>query len=89
LPKRRRGRGAEALGETADRLREDGGEGRAGIFEAYVEMAEDPEFHSEVEERVRNLTSPEAAVLAMGEEYGGRALHPRLPPALHTGVRGR
>jgi phosphoenolpyruvate-protein phosphotransferase len=59
------------LSETADRLREDGGEGEAGIFEAHVEMAEDPEFHSEVEERVRNLTSPEAAVLAVGEEYAG------------------
>jgi phosphoenolpyruvate-protein phosphotransferase (PTS system enzyme I) len=33
-------------------------------------MAEDPdEFHSEVTERVRNLTSPEAAVLSVGEEY--------------------
>ena len=59
------------LSETADRLREDGGEGEAGIFEAHVEMAEDPEFQSEVEERVRNLTSPEAAVLAVGEEYAG------------------
>jgi phosphoenolpyruvate-protein phosphotransferase (PTS system enzyme I) len=59
------------LSETADRLREDGGEGEAGIFEAHVEMAQDPEFHSEVEERVRNLTSPEAAVLAVGEEYAG------------------
>ena len=57
------------LSETADRLREDGGEEEAGIFEAHVEMAEDPEVHSEVEERVRNLESPEAAVLAVGEEY--------------------
>ena len=57
------------LSETADRLREDGGEEEAGIFEAHVEMAEDPELHSEVEERVRNLESPEAAVLAVGKEY--------------------
>ena len=78
----------QKLSETAERLRESGSEKEAGIFDAHVEMAEDPDFHSKVEERVRNLTSPEAAVLAMGEEYGGRALHPRLPPALHTGVRG-
>ena len=57
------------LSETADRLREGGGEDEAGIFDAHVEMAEDPELHSEVEERVRNLTSPEAAVLDVGEEY--------------------
>jgi len=57
------------LSETANRLREDGGEEEAGIFEAHVEMAEDPELYSEVEERVRNLESPEAAVLAVGEEY--------------------
>ena len=59
------------LSETADRLRENGGEEGAGIFEAHVEMAEDPELHSEVEERVRNRESPEAAVLAVGEEYAG------------------
>src|SRR3712207_3509664 len=57
------------LSETGDRLRESGGEEEAGIFEAHVEMAEDPELYSEVEERVRNLESPEAAVLAVGEEY--------------------
>jgi phosphotransferase system enzyme I (PtsI) len=59
------------LSETADRLREDDGEEEAGIFEAHVEMAEDPELHSEVEERVRNLESPEAAVLSVAEEYAG------------------
>jgi phosphoenolpyruvate-protein phosphotransferase (PTS system enzyme I) len=57
------------LSEMVDRLREDSGEGEAGIFEAHVEMAQDPEFHSEVEERVRGLESPEAAVLAVGEEF--------------------
>jgi phosphotransferase system enzyme I (PtsI) len=57
------------LSETANRIREGGSESEAGIFEAHVEMAEDPEFQSEVEERVRNLESPEAAVLAVGEEY--------------------
>src|SRR5919107_5606135 len=57
------------LSETGDRLRESGGEEEAGIFEAHVEMARDPELHSEVEERVRDLESPEAAVLAVGEEY--------------------
>ncbi len=57
------------LSETGDRLRESGSEEEAGIFEAHVEMARDPEIHSEVEERVRRLESPEAAVLAVGEEY--------------------
>jgi phosphotransferase system enzyme I (PtsI) len=59
------------LSETADRLRESGSEEEAGIFEAHVEMAEDPEFHSEVEERVKSLESPEVAVLAVGEEFAG------------------
>jgi phosphoenolpyruvate-protein phosphotransferase (PTS system enzyme I) len=59
------------LSETAERLKEGGSEKEAGIFEAHAEMAEDPEFQSEVEERVRSLESPEAAVLAVGEEYAG------------------
>ena len=62
---------ARELEQTAQRLREGGSEKEAGIFDAHVEMAEDPEFHSEVEERVRALESPEAAVLAVGEEYAG------------------
>jgi phosphotransferase system enzyme I (PtsI) len=57
------------LSETANRMREGESESEAGIFEAHVEMAEDPEFQSEVEERVQNLESPESAVLAVGEEY--------------------
>jgi phosphoenolpyruvate-protein phosphotransferase len=57
------------LSETMERLREGGGESEAGIFEAHAEMAEDPELQEDVEERVRNLESPEAAVLAVGEEY--------------------
>jgi phosphoenolpyruvate-protein phosphotransferase (PTS system enzyme I) len=57
------------LSETAERLREGGSESEAGIFEAHVEMAEDPEFQSDVEERVRDLMSPEAAVISVGEEY--------------------
>ena len=60
---------AQKLSETAERLREGGSESEARIFEAHVEMAEDPEFHSEVEERVRNLESPEAAVISVGEEF--------------------
>jgi phosphoenolpyruvate-protein phosphotransferase len=52
-------------------MREGGNEGEAGIFDAHAEIAEDPEFQSEVEERVRSLESPEAAVLAVGEEYAG------------------
>jgi phosphoenolpyruvate-protein phosphotransferase (PTS system enzyme I) len=57
------------LSETSERLSGSGSEEEAAIFEAHVELAEDPELASGVEERVRNLTSPEAAVLAVGEEY--------------------
>jgi phosphotransferase system enzyme I (PtsI) len=57
------------LSETGDRLRASGGEEEAGIFDFHVEMAEDPELASAVEERIGNLESPEAAVLAAGEEY--------------------
>jgi phosphoenolpyruvate-protein phosphotransferase (PTS system enzyme I) len=60
---------AASLSETGDRLRASGNEEEAGIFDFHVEMAEDPELASEVEERVRNLQSPEAAVLAVGEDY--------------------
>lgn len=62
---------ARALSETAKRLRESGGAQEADIFEAHAEMAEDPELLSGVDERVRRLQSPEAAVLAVGEEYAG------------------
>lgn len=57
------------LSETRDRLHEAGNEDEAAIFDAHIELAQDPEFASEVEERVGNLQSPEAAVLAVGEEY--------------------
>jgi phosphotransferase system enzyme I (PtsI) len=57
------------LSETGDRLRAAGSEEEAGIFEFHVEMAEDPELTSAVEERIGNLESPEAAVQAVGEEY--------------------
>ena len=57
------------LSETGDRLRASGSEEEADIFEFHVEMAEDPELASAVEERLRNLQSPEAAVIAVGEEY--------------------
>ena len=67
------GRAVEAvvgkLAQTGERLRAVGSETEAGIFDAHVELAEDPELASGVEERVRNLQSPEAAVLAVGEEY--------------------
>src|SRR5918998_2182646 len=62
---------ARQLSETAEGLRESGSEEEAGIFEFHAEIAEDPELASGVEERVRNLESPEAAVLAVGEEYAG------------------
>ena len=54
---------------TGDRLRASGSEEEADIFEFHVEMAEDPELASAVEERLRNLQSPETAVIAVGEEY--------------------
>jgi phosphoenolpyruvate-protein phosphotransferase len=57
------------ISETADKLRESGNEDEAGIFDFHAEMAEDPELASAVDERVKNLESPEAAVLAAGEEY--------------------
>src|ERR671932_2157648 len=60
---------SKRLSETRDRLEESGGEEEAAIFDAHVELVEDPELASEVEERVRDLESPEAAVLAVGEEY--------------------
>ena len=59
------------LSETAERLRAAGSEDEAAIFEAHVEFAKDPELNSGVEERVRDLESPEAAVLAVGEEFAG------------------
>jgi phosphoenolpyruvate-protein phosphotransferase len=57
------------LSETGERLRASGSEEEAGIFEFHVEMAEDPDLASSVEERIGALESPEAAVLAVGEEY--------------------
>jgi phosphoenolpyruvate-protein phosphotransferase (PTS system enzyme I) len=63
---------AANLSETGDRLRAAGSDEEAGIFEFHVEMAEDPELASEVEQRVGNLESPEAAVLAVGEEYAAQ-----------------
>jgi phosphoenolpyruvate-protein phosphotransferase (PTS system enzyme I) len=57
------------ISETADGLRESGNEDEAGIFDFHAEMAEDPELASAVDERVKNLDSPEVAVLAAGEEY--------------------
>ncbi|QIN78551.1 phosphoenolpyruvate--protein phosphotransferase [Rubrobacter marinus] len=57
------------LTQTAEEMRASGSGSEAEIFEAHAEMAEDPELHSEVEERVGDLTSPEAAVLAVGEEF--------------------
>ncbi len=60
---------ADSLRETRDRLGEEIGEEEAAIFDAHIELAQDPELSSEVEGRVRNLQSPEAAVLAVGKEY--------------------
>ena len=60
---------AEKLSATGERLRDAGNEEEAAIFDAHVELAQDPELSSVVEERVRNLKSSEAAVLTVGEEY--------------------
>ena len=60
---------AGRLSETGERLRASGSEEEAGIFEFHVEMAEDPELASAVEERIGTLESPEVAVLAVGEEF--------------------
>ena len=57
------------LSETADKLREAGNDNEAAIFDAHIELVQDPELADGVAERVRRLESPESAVLAVGEEY--------------------
>ena len=57
------------LSETAEKLRDAGNSNEAAIFDAHIELAQDPELADGVAERVGNLQSPEAAVLAVGEEY--------------------
>ena len=57
------------LAETAEKMREAGNENEAAIFDAHIELAQDPELAEGVEERVKNLESPEAAIMAVGEEY--------------------
>ena len=59
------------LSETAEKMREAGNEDEAAIFDAHIELAQDPELAEGVAERVKSLESPEAAVLAVGEEYAG------------------
>ena len=59
------------LEATAGKLRDGGNEDEAAIFDAHTELAQDPELAEGVTERIRNLSSPEAAVLAVGEEYAG------------------
>ncbi|MGB3681642.1 MAG: phosphoenolpyruvate--protein phosphotransferase [Rubrobacteraceae bacterium] len=57
------------LAETAEKMREQGNENEAAIFDAHTELAQDPELADGVAERVKNLESPESAILAVGEEY--------------------
>lgn len=57
------------LSETAEKLREAGNEDEAAIFDAHLELAQDPELADGVKERVKNLESPEAAVMTVSEEY--------------------
>ena len=59
----------QKLSETAERMREQGNEDEAAIFDAHTELAQDPELADGVAERVKNLESPESAILAVGEEY--------------------
>src|SRR5215217_4993096 len=60
---------ARSLTETAERLSASGRREDAAILEFHVGLVEDPELASEVEERVRNLESPEDAILAVGHKY--------------------
>ena len=62
---------AERLRRTGESLTGTLGEDEAAIFEVHAEMADDPELLEGVEERLRNLESPESAVLAVGEQYAG------------------
>lgn len=57
------------LSETAEKMRDAGNENEAAIFDAHIELAQDPELAEGVTERIKRLESPEAAVLAVGEEY--------------------
>lgn len=57
------------LSDTAQKMREEGNEDEAAIFDAHTELAQDPELAEGVAERVRGGESPEAAVLAVGEQY--------------------
>ena len=59
----------QKLSETADKMREEGNENEAAIFDAHTELAQDPELADGVKERVNNLESPESAILAVGEQY--------------------
>ena len=58
------------LSETAEKMRkQEGNEDEAAIFDAHTELAQDPELADGVAESVKNLESPESAVLVVGEEY--------------------
>ncbi len=59
----------QKLSETAEKMREEGNEDEAAIFDAHTELAQDPELADGVKERVNNLESPESAILAVGEQY--------------------
>ncbi len=63
------GEARDDLVEAEGRLREAGDEERADILDFHLQMADDPELAVEVEERVRDLESPESAVLAVGDKY--------------------
>jgi phosphoenolpyruvate-protein phosphotransferase len=57
------------LSDTAEKMRGNGNDNEAAIFDAHIQLAQDPELAEGVAERVRNQESPESAVLAVGEEY--------------------
>jgi phosphoenolpyruvate-protein phosphotransferase (PTS system enzyme I) len=57
------------LSEISEKLQVAGSEEEAAIFGAHVEIADDSELISGVEERVRSLECPEVPVLAVGAEF--------------------
>ncbi|MCL6438370.1 MAG: phosphoenolpyruvate--protein phosphotransferase [Rubrobacteraceae bacterium] len=60
----------QRIRRTKEELERGGSHEEAGILEAHIELAEDPELSSEVERKVReDLKSPEVALLESAEEF--------------------
>lgn len=61
---------ARRISQTREELERRGASEEAGILEAHVELAKDPELSSEVERKVKEeLKSPEVALLESAEEF--------------------